>query len=475
MTQSAAHKQPSRDDESTDETPVEVQVAQLREAMTKMLRAGDGDGVIDALLEIIARQHHDIAHLGKHVKVLTRLLFGRRSEKLSAEELGQLALAFGATPELASQPEPLVPQPDELEEKDADGAEPKPDGEKKPRGSKKGRHPGRSRLDPKLPRNVTLHFVPAGERACIHCQSEMQPVGHVDHERVQYIPARIEVDVDRCEKIACMTCQQDIAVAARPGAKPRSKAGQSIANVDQAAACAGVNEQADEDVTPVVAAEQIEPACASAGAAKTTPHESTVAPGAHVYRRAGASLLAHLLEAKADDALPIYRQRQQFARLGFDAPLNTLYGYWDTAARMVQPVADIVLSEILGHDIIALDDTRLDWLDPKADRKRRRGHLWCFMGTSPLVAFQFTKSWCADEVAPWIECTDAFIQCGRVESWRGTVRRRGVAVSGSFRRRRCLSSSRGPVSSSRHFERSVRISRTTLTAEASSHRGYGSF
>jgi hypothetical protein len=33
------------------------------------------------------------------------------------------------------------------------------------------------------------------------------------------------------------------------------------------------------------------------------------------------------------------------------------------------------------------------------------------MGTSPLVAFEFTETWCADDVAPWIESIDGFIQC----------------------------------------------------------------
>src|SRR4051812_41628497 len=144
MTNTAAQSQLPRADDSNDETPVEVQVAQLREAMRKMLRAGKGDGVIDTLLEIITQQHHDIERLGKHNKALLRWRFGRRSEKLNANEIEQLALAFGATPEQAAKPEPQVPQPAEPEE-EADDAT---DAEKKPRKkSKKGRHPGRSRLD----------------------------------------------------------------------------------------------------------------------------------------------------------------------------------------------------------------------------------------------------------------------------------------------------------------------------------------
>ena len=411
MTDSAAQNQSPRADDATNETPIEVQVAQLREVMSEMLRTGKGDGAIDTLLDIITQQHHDNARLAKRVQALMRWRFGRRSEKLNAKEVEQLALAFGATPEQAAQLEPKVPQPDEPEEeKDGD-----PEEKEKPRkkGSKKGRHPGRSRLDPKLPRNVTLHSVPADERHCIHCQLEMQTIGHVDHERVQFFPARIVVDVDRCEKVACTKCKQDIVVAPRPGAKPNSQIDQSSADAAEPASPVSTAEQGEEDAAPVAAKAQVVPALhiVQGDPAKARTRQGIVAPGAHVSRRAGASLLAHLLEAKGDDAMPIYRQRQQLARLGFDVPLNTLYGYWDAATRMVEPVADVVLSEILGHDIVGLDDTKLDWLDPKAGRTRRRGHLWCFMGTGPLVAFHFTETWCADDIAPWIESIDGFIQC----------------------------------------------------------------
>lgn len=429
MTNAAAQNhQPPHADDANSETPIEVQVAQLRDAMGEMLRAGDGDGVIETLLEIITQQHHDNARLAKYVDKLLRWRFGRRSEKLNAEEIEQLALAFGATPEQAAQPEPQVPQPDEPEEKDDNG---EPEGEKKPRkkGSKKGRHPGRSRLDPNLPRNVTFHPVPADERHCIHCQLEMQPIGHVDHERVRYIPARIEVDVDRCEKLACGHCKQDIVVAPRPDAKPAAKPAGGSANAAEPASCVDTVEQVEEAAKPAAATDQAGLAVGSTQKHPKAKRHADVAAGAHVYRRADPSLLAHLLEAKGDDAMPIYRQRQQLARLGFDAPLNTLYGYWDAATRMVEPVADVVLSEILGHDIVGLDDTRLDWLDPKADRRRRRGHLWCFMGIGPLVAFQFTETWCADDVAPWIESIDGFIQCDDYRGYAAMRERKDGSVS----------------------------------------------
>ena len=70
-------------------------------------------------------------------------------------------------------------------------------------------------------------------------------------------------------------------------------------------------------------------------------------------------LSAHLIESNADDALPIYRQRDQLSRLGFDLPLNTLYGYWTHGTDMLGPVAAVTLSTLLGDDVVNLDDTKL--------------------------------------------------------------------------------------------------------------------
>ena len=180
---------------------------------------------------------------------------------------------------------------------------------------------------------VTLHAVPEAERDCIHCGERMQVIGHIDHERVEYIPARIEVAVDRREKVACVDCHQDITTAPRPGA------------------CTG---DADAKAAPAVG-----PAAqhqAGTNAKTAGPEADAVAgPHVHVYRRAGASLLAHLLEAKCDDAMPVYRQRQQLARLGFNIPLNTLYGYWNAACDIVEPVAQIsALAMCLAKTLSAL-------------------------------------------------------------------------------------------------------------------------
>jgi transposase len=293
--------------------------------------------------------------LTKVVAYLNRLVWGRRSEKLSREELGQLVLAFGGSSDeaMAENPNVPVPAPLEAETDENDTAEP---------ATKKRKHPGRTKLSASLERVVGEPVcVPANERACQHCAAEMAGIGFVEHERVEYVPAKFVVHIERREKLACKACRGDAVTATRA-----------------------------------------EPA---------------------VSRRVGASLLAHLVESKCDDALPIHRQRDQFSRLGFDVPSNTLYSYWSYVTDLLRPVADTTLSVVLGDSVyVALDDTTLKVLDKNKSSGTARGHLWCFAGAGPLVGYAFTETWSASEVAPWIRAIDADIQCDDYKGYSAQVR-----------------------------------------------------
>ena len=95
----------------------------------------------------------------------------------------------------------------------------------------------------------------------------------------------------------------------------------------------------------------------------------------------------------------------------YNSLLNTLYGYWDYATQLLMPVAEVILSHVLGDAIVGVDDTKLDYLDRSDPRGKRRGHLWCFVGSGPLVAFTFTETWEAADIACWLSAIDGYIQC----------------------------------------------------------------
>jgi len=290
----------------------------------------------------LAAQHEGLAEkLRKReqtIEQMKRLLYGRSTEKLTAEELGQLLLAYGATPEAAVAEEPVVPVPEQVD------AEPEDEPQPPPKPKKKRKHPGRLKLPPTIAREEKEVRVPESERCCKVCNSEMVFARWLDHECLHYEPAKLVNHVERREVLMCKSkgCKLDATTAERT----------------------------------------------------QTPKVRT---------RAHASLLALLIESKCDDALPIHRQCDQLERLGYKVPVETMYGWWRYGTTLLLPVYDLLLGSILDDPwYVGIDDTGIDVLDRKHKNGKYRGHFWCFRGSRKRVAFMFTRTWEAKEIAPWI-------------------------------------------------------------------------
>lgn len=100
------------------------------------------------------------------------------------------------------------------------------------------------------------------------------------------------------------------------------------------------------------------------------------APSRPVLRgMAGPGLLAHILVAKFDDHLPLYRQGEILARLGADIPRSTLIDWCGQAAAVLRPLAGRIKHSVFSSDRLHTDDTPIRVLDParKAPGKERCG------------------------------------------------------------------------------------------------------
>ena len=292
------------------------------------------------------------------IKKLQYLLYARRTEKLTSDELAQLALAFGADADEAANPDPDVPHP---QAPNASEDEIRSEDEARP--EKKRRKPrARTVVGAEVQRVWADVPASAEERVCTCCQREMEVIGHIERRWLEFVPAKFIEHVERREKHACRhsDCRGDIH-AAEPG--------------------------------------------------QDRPER----------RRVEGSLLAQLVEAKCNDALPIDRQRDQFARMGVSFPLNTLYTYWTYVTTLLLPVAKIALARVLADPIVGVDDTKLRVLNKGSPGGSYKACLWCFTGTGPLVAFTITKSWEAQEISEHLAVIDGFIQCDDYKGYGSLV------------------------------------------------------
>ncbi|MEM6559950.1 MAG: hypothetical protein AAF605_09220, partial [Myxococcota bacterium] len=156
---------PSSSEGEADSVPQHsAELEALRRSAETLISGGDSGKAVDVLLDVISSLQSDNQRLVDRLVQSHRALYGRRSEKLTAEELGQLVLALGGSEAEAANAEPAVPSPARSVEVD-DSSE--VDKAKSPRRRRKrSKHKGRTQLDPGLPRVVSEVAVPADERAC---------------------------------------------------------------------------------------------------------------------------------------------------------------------------------------------------------------------------------------------------------------------------------------------------------------------
>lgn len=116
---------------------------------------------------------------------------------------------------------------------------------------------------------------------------------------------------------------------------------------------------------------------------------------------AGPGLLAHILVAKFDDHLPLYRQGEIFARAGFDIPRSTLIDWCGGAIRTLRPLTELLKNNVMASNRLHADDTIVPMLDTKNGRKTTtQARVWTYVrddrpfngADPPAVAYYFSSN-----------------------------------------------------------------------------------
>jgi transposase len=327
----------------------------LKAELCAMAAQGNFANAIDRMMGIVLGLEQDNERMSWRLLRALRYRFGRNTEKLAPGELKQLYLALGgdaAAPTPAGGP--LVPVPTApTEELNADGETTAPHTSKKRRKRKVG---GATVVDDKVEKIVTKVPVPEEERTCALCGGAKTVFETVEHQRIEFVPAKVVLHIEQREKMTCLACRKDVSIA------PRIQA----------------------------------PA---------------------VIRKVGSSFLAKLLADKCALCFPVDRQRRDFDRMGLHMPDKTLASYWAYGTDILSPVALSVTGGVFASHTVGADDSHLKTLDRTAKNGVFRAHLWCFVGTDgtvggrETVAYGYTPSWNAEEIADWFSSIDGWIQC----------------------------------------------------------------
>jgi len=108
---------------------------------------------------------------------------------------------------------------------------------------------------------------------------------------------------------------------------------------------------------------------------------------------AGPSLLAMILVGKFQDHLPLYRQKQIFARENIQIPSSTIEGWTRQALEKLEPLYEQLLFDTKSQGYLQVDETVIKVLDSDKKGAAHQGYFWVYH--SPLdktVLFDYNPS-----------------------------------------------------------------------------------
>ena len=181
-----------------------------------------------------------------------------------------------------------------------------------------------------LPREDIIHDLPDDEKICPHDGTQLRCIGSDDHEQLDIIPAQVKVIRHKRLKYACPCCEQHIATARKP---------------------------------------------------KQAIEKSIASPG----------LLALVATQKYCDALPLYRQREMFKRLGIELDRSNLANWMIRCGELIQPLINLLQDQLLSRSLVHMDETTLQVLKEPGKSPQSKSYLWLMASFTdqPITLFHY--------------------------------------------------------------------------------------
>jgi len=315
------------------------------------------------------RRHYEgeLAKQAAHIKANEQKVF-----ELQAHIRKLLAARFGSRSEQVIDGQLGLFNEAELEADNAPGEE-QPSDDSVAVSPHRRRRGKRRPLPPNLPRMDIVHDLPEAEKLCPHDGTTLELIGETLCEQLDIIPAKLRVLVHKRLKYACPCCRRH-----------------------------------------------------HRGHIKTAP----LAPQPIPKSQASAGLLAYVATAKFVDALPLYRQSAQFARIGVDMPRQTLARWMVRVGNdLVRPLINVLRDEMLSQSYLQMDETTFQVLKEPGKAPQSKSQLWvqrAMHPQRPVVLFSYRAARCSDTAAELLGDFKGVLQTDLYAGYHGPGQAPGI-------------------------------------------------
>jgi transposase len=216
---------------------------------------------------------------------------------------------------------------------------------------------GRKPLPKDLPRIDIVYDLSEEQKQC-GCGQLKSCIGEEISEKLDYIPARLQVERHIRLKYACKSCE-------------------------------GVE---DDGPTVMIA-----------------PPPLQLIPKSN----ATAGLLAHIAVSKFTDGLPLYRQQKIFDRLGIELPRAVMAKWMVKAALHCSGLIDLLQEQIRSGPLIGIDESPLQVLNEAGRHNTTKSYMWVYRGGQlehPTLLYQYYRTRSGQVALAFLDDYHGYIQ-----------------------------------------------------------------
>jgi len=108
---------------------------------------------------------------------------------------------------------------------------------------------------------------------------------------------------------------------------------------------------------------------------------------------ASPSMLAHIITRKYVEAIPLYRQEQQFQRFGLDLSRQTLSNWAVKAGKLLLPLYNMMHEDLISKNVLHVDDTVLEVLNEPGREATTDSYMWVYRTSGsdkPIILYDYT-------------------------------------------------------------------------------------
>lgn len=137
---------------------------------------------------------------------------------------------------------------------------------------------------------------------------------------------------------------------------------------------------------------------------------------------ASPSLLSYIITQKFCNAQPLYRQEQNFHRMGVQISRQTMSNWMIQGAKLLQPLYEELHRELIHREVLHADETPLEVLqDPGKEGMSTRAYMWLYRsgkrdGKRAIVLYRYERGRSGSSAKEYLKGFRGYLHC---DGYRG--------------------------------------------------------